>query len=232
MVLHTTAYGTPQDVFDLLNLQDPVTMEPLSPDNTTYPTYDQLQRRLLGISDDFDAKTHDTWRINTVIDYVFDRGTMWSATNTGIYGTPWRYGGWATQLIGPIMDWDASLGDKLYSRKPRGGEWTDITDQVGTSFWFDYRGGVFFCLYPQYLIDSAFKITYRYGRNDTPPYDVQDAVIKMAAIWVMQSDWYRTKLGGGGDLSSKNDTIRQWREDYNMTVYQHMNCGEAISLLP
>lgn len=230
-MLHNTAYATPDDVANILGYLDPITMEPKKFDNTTYPTYDWVERRLLIASDEFDARTHDTWRINQVMNHIFNRGSLWQLTNMAFYGAPYFKGGWASPLLGPIQKWDPSKGDKLEYR-PYADTWTDITDDVDKSFWFDYEGGAFFTNLSAIPIENSFRITYRYGRDEEPPYDIQDAVCKHVAIYIMQSDWYRTKIAGGGDLQSKNETIRQWREDINQIIYAHMNAGEAYSILP
>lgn len=229
-MLHTTAYATPDDVAELLGMIDPITFEPMTFTNETYHTYDWIQKRLLVASDDFDARTHDTWRINQVKDHIFNRGTLWHLDNMAFYGTPYMNGGWSSQLIGPIINWDPEQGDKLEYRTFNN-TWTDITDMVNKTFWFDYEGGVFFNNYNAIPVENAFRITYRYGRDTTPPYDIQDAVCKTVAIYVIQSDWYRTRIGGGGDLQSRSETIRQWNEDIRQTIYAHLNCGEAVSIL-
>ena len=56
--------------------------------------------------------------------------------------------------------------------------------------------------------------------------------MKLVAIMIMQTDWYRAKLAGGGDLSSKRETISDWRKDIDNTYVKYFNCGTAQSLLP
>ena len=229
--MNDTAYATPDDVAELLGMIDPISFEPMKFDNVSYPTYDWVQKRLLSASDKFDARTHDTWRWKQVKDSIFDRGTLWHLDNMAFYGVPYVQGGWASQLLGPILPWDTEKGDKLEYRS-FSNTWIDISDQLNKSFWFDYNGGVFFTSLVGLPVQNEFRITYRYGRDEEPPYDIQEAIAKMVAIYVMESDWYRTKIGGGGDLQSKSETIRRWQEDINQVIYAHMNCGEAISILP
>lgn len=233
MAVHRTGYCTPIDVFEILGMLDDITGEPIIPQYDTYPNYMQLERRIIGFSDEFDARTHDSWRINHVVDHIFDRGSEWKYNNTYLYGSPSSRGGWHTQLMSPILPWNPDKGDKLEMLSfGTNGKYQDISNEEGL-FWFDYEAGIFYYLGADPRIQNLFRITYRWGRdNEQPPYDIQDAVAKMTAIWVMQTDWYRTKIAGGGDLSSKTDTIRMWREDINQIIYNHLNCGSAISMLP
>ena len=229
--LRTTGYCTPEDVIDLLMLRDPYTQEIMTLNDHTFPTRAWVQKRILVASDFIDSSTQDTWGVIQHKDYVMDRGDMWWYTNTTRWNIPLQRGGWQTQLINPILPWDPTKGDKL-ERRVNVNEWYDITDEYGKLFWFDYQGGSFFWLTPTISDINQFRITYRYGRDTAPPYDIQDACAKQVAIMIMQTDWYRSKLAGGGDLSSKQETIRAWKEDINQAISKHFNCGTAQSLLP
>lgn len=229
--LRLTGYCTPEDVIDLLMIRDPCTQEIMTLTDKSFPTRDWVQKRILVASDYIDSATQDTWGVIQHKDYIMDRGDLWWLTNTSRINMPWQRGGWHTQLINPILPWDPEQGDKLELRVSQN-EWTDVTDEIEKTFWFDYEGGSFYWLRPTLDPYNRFRITYRYGRNTTPPYDIQDACVKSVAITIMQTDWYRSKFAGGGDLSSKQETIRAWKEEINAVIVRHMNCGTAQSLLP
>ena len=229
--LRLTGYCTPQDVIDLLMVRDPCTQKVITLSDNSFPTYDWVQKRILVASDGLDASLQDTWGVIQHKDYIMDRGDLWWFTNTFRWNVPYFRGGWQTQLINPILPWDPTKGDKLEMRTSQN-QFIDITDEIDKSFWFDYEGGQFFWLRPTINDVNSFRITYRYGRDTTPPYDIQDACMKKVAIEIMQTDWYRARLGGGGDLSSKQETIRAWKEDIDRTIAKHFNCGTAQSLLP
>lgn len=229
--LRLTGYCTPEDVVDMLMLRDPCTQQIMTLTDKSFPTRDWVQKRILIASDSIDSSVQDTWGVIQHKDYVFDRGDLWWLTNTFRWNIPFSRGGWQSQLINPILPWDSTQGDKLELRLDRN-VWTDVTDEYEKSFWFDYEGGQFFWMRPTLNEVNQFRITYRYGRNTTPPYDIQDACAKKVAIMIMQTDWYRTKLAGGGDLSSKQETMRAWKEDIDRTIVKYFNCGTAQSLLP
>lgn len=228
--LRLKGYCTPEDVVDLLMLRDPCTTELMVLTDKSFPTRDWVQRRILVSSDYIDNRTQDTWGVIQHKDYIMDRGDLWHLTNTYRWNVPYVRGGWQTQLIDPILPWDTEQGDKLELRINQN-DWVDISDEFGTSFWFDYEGGSFFWLRPTLDTYNQFKITYRYGKNTDPPFDLQEACAKLVAITIMQTDWYRTKFAGGGDLSSKRDTIRDWKEEINNTIVGYLNCGTAQSYL-
>lgn len=229
--LRLTGYCTPQDVIDLLMLRDACTQEIMTLTDSSFPTKQWVEKRILVASDQLDSATQDTWGVIQHKDYIMDRGDMWWYTNTTRWNLPYQRGGWQTQLINPILPWDRSKGDKLEYRVNMD-EWVDISNELNKSFWFDYEGGQFFWMRPTLTATNQFRITYRYGKDTTPPYDIQDACMKLVAIMIMQTDWYRSKLAGGGDLSSKRETIADWRKDIDNAIVRNMNCGTAQSLLP
>lgn len=229
--LRLTGYCTPEDVIDLLMLRDPCTQEIMTLTDKSFPTRQWVQKRILVASDYLDSAIQDTWGVKQHKDYIMDRGDLWWLTNSYRFNVPWQRGGWQTQLINPILPWDKTKGDKLELRIDRN-VWTDITDEYEESFWFDYEGGSFFWMRPTLTTYNQFRITYRYGRDTTPPYDIQDACMKLVANTIMQTDWYRSKLAGGGDLSSKRETMNEWKADIDRTIAKYFNCGTAQSLLP
>ena len=229
--LRLTGYCTPEDVINLMMLRDPCTQEIMTLTDRSYPTREWVERRILVASDQIDSSIQDTWGAIQHKDFIMDRGDLWWTTNTPRWNIPFARGGWQTQLINPILPWDKTKGDKLELRISSN-EFIDITDEINQSFWFDYEGGSFFWLRPTLTEYNQFRITYRYGRDTTPPYDIQDACAKLVAITIMQTDWYRTKLAGGGDLSSKRETMKDWKEDVDRTIVKYFNCGTAQSLLP
>ena len=229
--LRLTGYCTPEDVIEMMMIRDPCTQEIMTLTDKSFPTRQWVQKQILIASDYIDSATQDTWGVIQHKNYIMDRGDLWWLTNTYRFNVPWQRGGWQTQLINPILPWDTSKGDTLEIREDKN-NFVDISDEYGESFWFDYEGGSFFWMKPTISDYNKFRITYRYGRETTPPYDIQDACIKKVAITIMQTDWYRSKLGGGGDLSSKNDTKREWKEDIDRTIVKYFNCGTAQSLLP
>lgn len=229
--LRLTGYCTAQDVIDLLMLRDPCTQQIITLNDQSFPTLDWVNKRILMASDRIDSITQDTWGVIQHKDFIMDRGDLWWLTNTFRWNVPFQRGGWQTQLINPILPWDTSKGDKLEIRYDRN-NFVDISDEIDKSFWFDYQGGSFFWMRPTMNEVNQFRITYRYGKDCTPPYDIQDACMKMVAIMIMQTDWYRTKLAGGGDLSSKQETIRAWKEDISNIMTTNLNCGTAQSILP
>ena len=229
--LRLTGYCTPEDVIDLLMLRDPCTQQIMTLTDQSFPTRQWVEKQILIASDRIDSATQDTWGVIQHKDYIMDRGSLWALTNTYRWNIPYIRGGWQTQLINPILPWDKTKGDKLELRI-NSNEWSDLTDEIEKSFWFDYEGGSFFWLRPTLTDYNAFRITYRYGRDTTPPYDIQDACMKLVAIMIMQTDWYRSKLAGGGDMSSKRETINDWKKDIDNTYVKYFNCGTAQSLLP
>lgn len=229
--LRITGYCTPEDVVDLMMLRDVCTQEPMVLSDKSFPTREWVQRRILEASDYLDSATQDTWGVTQHKDYIMDRGDLWWYTNTTRWNLPLQRGGWQTQLINPILPWDKTKGDKLEMRI-NSNDWIDITDQYNDTFWFDYQGGSFFWLRPTISDVNQFRITYRYGRDTTPPYDIQEACMKRVANMIMQTDWYRTKISGGGDLSSKRETMNEWKADIDRTIVKYFNCGTAQSLLP
>jgi hypothetical protein len=212
-------------------LRDPCTQKIMVPNDQSFPTREWLQERILEASDYLDSATQDTWGVIQHKDYIMDRGDLWWLTNTYRFNVPWQRGGWQTQLINPILPWDPSKGDKLEIRVDKN-NWVDITDQIEKSFWFDYEGGSFFWMQATISDYNKFRITYRYGRDCAPPNDLKSACIKYVGIEIMQTDWYRSKLAGGGELSSKSETKKEWKEYIDRTIVKYFNCGTAQSLLP
>ncbi len=229
-------YCTPEQVMDAMGIVDQYTQQILKPSDADIQNRKEIIFRIMAKMNEIDMLTKDSWREHKVKDQIYTINTYWR-DNSSLRINYWRNGGWFIELTPNVREWNICKGDKLYKRSP-GNTWRDISksvktiDNPGGVNWFDYeRGKLYLNGLPWSYTENAIKITYRYGKTDPVPFDIQRCCALMTGISLIQNQWYVTKIGTGGDLSSiLNNNIKDMQKEVDMILRQHQRYGAVYSL--
>jgi len=212
-------YCTAEYVWETLGMWDQRLQKRKMPDDMGVQSIDYINSMILAEEETIDGLTGNTWRPHRVKDkivqmmtYQQDAGASWGF-RTGMV----EEGGNYVMLQRNILPWDPEQGDELWARVGVGGNWVNWTDRVKRGYddterslvWFDYDMGKMYVISMLGARGQAFRISYRYGIVDDVPFSIQRACALRVATQVLDTDWYVTKLGTGGDLGG---SIRERKE--------------------
>ena len=199
-----TTYCTTYDIADFLRI--PITA------NTT-PNKAQIEKVIIRKEDEIDRRMGHAWRSRKVTREVHDLPLVYTF-------------GWGTPLFlqhRNIYELDTTEGDKIEIWEGSSSAWRDI---LGDSQWYDIeyeygrlflRGFIF-----SILRKNRCRVTYRYGGEEyagdpTVPSDIKDAVIKMAAIDILNTSFRMDELPTGG-IANLSESKKIWQEDIDRCV--------------
>jgi len=205
-------YCTAEYVYETLGLWDHRLQRKRKPSDTDVQDVDYINQNILAMEAYIDKNTFQTWRPHRVknkivqmMTYQKDIGASWGF-RTGMA----EEGGNYVMLQRDVLPWDPEQGDELWARTGIGGNWVDWTDRVKRGFdddersliWIDEPMGKMYVNTMLGARGQAFRISYRYGIVDDVPWDIQRACGLLVAVQMIDTDWYATKLGQGGDLGN------------------------------
>lgn len=207
------------------------------------PTYNRVERYILGAEDMIDQRTRSTWRVNHVKDHMTSIKDYWADQN-GFRTQFYLEGGDYVQLRKDILPWDPEEGDKLEIRM-HSNAWMDITDTINTnepptgptdrhvSFWFDYpMGKLYIRTHIFQRRPNALRISYRYGSTEPVPEGIRRLCELEAATRVLTGSIFDIKVGMGGDISGVKDSLlRNWAEEKAQLYSSFQRSGSVHSLL-
>lgn len=239
-------YTTPDLVAETMGLPDPEDeLGVFRFSDTTNPTYDFVCRMIVSAEGEIDRLTNQSWRENHVKNQILTINTyQWDANAWRV--AYYQRGGNYLKLRKNVRPWDPQKGDKLELRT-RNNAWREITynennqepntmDADGfenAGFWIDHEAGRLFIrtrLF-QPTFNSA-RISYRYGREEDPPYELQRLCSLMVADRIIQMGIYSIKIGMGGDIAGiKQDLHRSWQEEMSSLFSSIQRSGSVHSLL-
>ena len=216
-------YCTPEEVFETIEYFDHDTQKLIIPSNTTVPTAETLRKRILAMEDQIDLYTGDTWRVKKVEGQIVEVDDYWKDGNSWARSDYFKQGGFRVNLHKNVLPWDPEKGDKLEIRsRLTTMSWADITCNVQRSpndteragVRFDYNSGLMYIRGGLFLsAPSEVRITYRYGREGPVPYDINRCCSLMVGLTVLTTDYYRTKVGVGGDLGGSFSEKKKWMQE-------------------
>lgn len=200
-----TTYCSVEDVADLLRI--PITA-------TTIPNKAQIEKIINRKEDEFDRRTGHAWRLKTKTKELHDLPLLYTF-------------GWGTPIFlqhRNIYDLDTSQGDKIEIWQGASATWENI---VSNEQWYDanyergtihLRGFIF-----SILRKNRVRVTYRYGGENyagdtTIPYDVEDCVVKMAALDVLNGSLRMDRLPIGGSGIDLESIKKDWRSDIEKCI--------------
>ena len=200
-----TTYCSVEDVADLLRI--PITA-------TTIPNKAQIEKIINRKEDEFDRRTGHAWRAKTKTKELHDLPLLYTF-------------GWGTPIFlqhRNIYELDTSQGDKIEIWQGASATWENI---VTNEQWYDanyergtihLRGFIF-----SILRKNRVRVTYRYGGENyagdtTIPYDVEDCVVKMAAIDVLNGSLRMDRLPIGGSGVDLESIKKDWRSDIEKCI--------------
>ena len=200
-----TTYCSVEDVADLLRI--PITA-------TTIPNKAQIEKIINRKEDEFDRRTGHAWRLKTKTKELHDLPLLYTF-------------GWGTPIFlqhRNIYDLDTSQGDKIEIWQGASATWENI---VSNEQWYDanyergtihLRGFIF-----SILRKNRVRVTYRYGGENyagdtTIPYDVEDCVVKMAALDVLNGSLRMDRLPIGGSGIDLESIKKDWRGDIEKCI--------------
>lgn len=229
-------YCTPEQVMEAMGIIDQYTQQIQQPSDADIQNRDEIKFRIMAKMNEIDSLTHDSWREHRVKDQIYSISTYWK-DNRSLRLTYWQNGGWFIELTHNVREWDIEKGDRLFKRTSSG-NWTDISSSIKTPTnpngrnWIDYElGKLYINALPWSYIENSLKISYRYGKTDPVPFDIQRCCALLTGISLIQNQWYVTKIGTGGDLSSVlTNNIKSMQEEANMILRQHQRYGAVYSL--
>jgi len=213
------SYCTAEEVYETLGMWDHKLQRRKGPSDMDVMDVDTINMNILAMEDRIDHETFNTWRAKRVKDKILQLKTYQNDA-LSFRTTMISEGGNYALLHRNVLPWDPEQGDELWWRT-LGGQWANWTDRVQTGYddtdsyriWFDYDKGKMFVNTLYYTRGSQFRISYRYGNPDGVPWDIRRACCLLAAIQLIQSDWYVTRIGTGGDMGSTLDKRIQNMKD-------------------
>lgn len=210
-------YCTPQDVFDVMLMYDSDEDKIMDASNISSPDSNWLERAIVQQEDLFENRTRRYYIERSAPQMVRDYDTLWRNINTTRLMAN-MHGSISVPLIAPVKPWDVSK-DKLEFRTAPA-TWIDVSDQENVKWTIDYSIGKLRILTNLPTRDGGIRIKYRYGiGTDNIPYDCRRAVALGTAMHVAATDWYRVRIGSGGDLGNKiQSTIQLWKKEYDEIV--------------
>ena len=200
-----TTYCSVEDVSDFLRI-------PITP--TTTPNKAQVEKIIKRKEDEIDRRTGHAWRSRTKTKELHDLPLLYTF-------------GWGTPIFlqhRNIYELDTSQGDKIEIWQGASATWENI---VTNEQWYDanyergtihLRGFIF-----SILRKNRVRVTYRYGGENyagdtTIPYDVEDCVVKMAAIDVLNGSLRMDRLPIGGSGVDLESIKKDWRSDIEKCI--------------
>lgn len=206
------SYCTPQDVASLLRLIDPDTQQRLIFSESTDPTAAEVESAIASAAETLNHRTGAAWQIKR----------MEKEYHHALPGfTPQPYISVCLNFP-PLLEFSSEDGDKLEVWNGRA--WTDLlTDgEEGreADYWVDYISGIIYLKRRPAAADNSVRVTYRSTAGSVPA-DIKDACAKMAAIWYIESDFFRVGLPYGEGIPDPSSRIERWREEIDRTVADH-----------
>ena len=200
----TTTYCSVNDIIDFLRV--PIT-------STTTPNKEMVRKIIARKEEELDRRIGHTWKTKKITREIHDLPLLYTF-------------GWGTPLFlqhRNILELDVDEGDKIEIWKGESNEWENI---IESPQWYHaeyeygriYVRGFLFTI----LRKNRVRVTYRYGgenyAGDTviPP-DITDAVIKMAAIDIMNTSFRMDEIPSGGSVSP-TESKRFWQEDIELCI--------------
>lgn len=236
----TDIYCTPDDVamaMDLPSPDDP--FKAMVFDDTSHPSYEQVERMIRSNSDIIDRRLRRSWRENRVVNRVVSIDVYEHDENTWRHEY-WLRGGNFIQLERDLRPIDPALGDKVEFRTFMN-QWRDMSATEGSDadpaegqcrFWVDseagrlfYRSNVF---QPRY---NALRLTYRWGSEEPAPEPISRLCILMTMVQILQTQPFFIKVGQGGDLGAvRKDMIQSWQEEANQIWGSYQRPSAVLSM--
>lgn len=236
----TDIYCTPDDVamaMDLPSPDDP--FKAMVFDDTSHPSYEQVERMIRSNSDIIDRRLRRSWRENRVVNRVVSIDIYEHDENTW-RKEYWLRGGNFVQLERDLRPIDPALGDKVEFRTFMN-QWRDLSAFEGSDadpaenqcrFWVDseagrlfYRSNVF---QPRY---NALRLTYRWGSEEPAPEPIKRLCVLMTMIQILQTQPFFIKVGQGGDLGMvRKDMIQSWQEEANQIWGSYQRPSAVLSM--
>ena len=208
-------YASVEDVLMLMRAIDSNGHRTM-PDEATDMSRSEIETLLLMAEDEFDAMTDHAWRSVKVTDEYHDTPRPWA----GFY---------AKEISVPLVHrsvraLSSAAGDKV--ELWNGSAWEDLlitgTEGRSADFWVDYTNGVLYLVGRKPIVAKrSVRITYHFGEA-TVPKDIRNAVAKIAAAHLLESDFYRASFPAGPDFDrSRPDIAQRWREDADRIISHH-----------
>lgn len=212
----TPTYCTVEEVMSMLRLINGTSYR-LVPDETTDPLRSEVERYIMYAEDEIDARTGFAWRSKTVTNEYHDAVVSWDTFYRRM---------WEIQLRHRMVKaFDHASGDKIELFD--GSSWVDLvaggyTEAWNGDYFVDYEIGAVFIMGKRPVYGrKSIRITYRYGAA-TIPKDISECAAKMAAIKVLENDFYRAAVAAGPEIGSRVDrAIDRWRQDVERTIAVH-----------
>lgn len=200
-------YATADDVISFLRLYDPSTATRWADSTTSDPTTNELEDWLCDATDYIDNETEHAWREVLVENEYHDVGLNWK----GFYDREIP-----VSLKHRNVRSISSSSDKI--EVWNGSSWINFvstyTEGRASDYWLDYTKGIlYFADERPYYSEAGVRVTYRYGAVGVP-YDIREAAVKLTAIKVLESDWYKVVVPEGSNLENrKMELCDRWRRD-------------------
>ncbi len=235
-------YCTPDDVAEALDLPDAYNpQERFQFSDMSHPSYEQVLRMIRSNMEVIDRRLKDSWGTHYVKDRIKDIN-FYEQDEMTWRGMYYQKGGNSVMLTKDLKEWDPSKGDKLEFRNRLSGQWVDVSDMevdgtlpagvLSPGFWFDRHAGLLYLrrrvLTPRY---SSIRISYRYGRDEPVPADIQRLCCLMTMVQILQTQPFFIKVGQGGDIGNVRDMlIKSWQDEINTIISVRQKTASVVGL--